>query len=320
MSKEVTHTVIVLTYNHEKYIAEALDSILLGPYQPDQIIVVDDFSSDTTVKIIENYQSVYPTILEIVKNKYNLGIFDNLNMIYKLPVKGKVVSFLAGDDIYDQNLFCDISAEIIKQSLNPLQDKFMMLPNVANLFLDGTIQKLDNTLIEGLHGFSPFQIALRSKLYSMHVGISIALYCRWERFPDDAMRKIGIYADLPHYLSNILECNLLIPIHSATTYHRVGVGITSWRQLLSPQESKYRAMRLILDKFKSVLTFSDIVYIKFNMAIDSVYVSKNITSCVRLLLLLPIGLLVEKIDRGYYLRSIFCLGKDLIQKIMKFFR
>lgn len=320
MPKEITHSVIVLAYNQEKYIAEALDSILLGPHPPDQIIVVDDCSSDSTVVIIDRYRSRYPTILEVVRNTSNLGIFDNLNMIYELPVKGEVISFLAGDDIYDQNLFFDINAEIIKLKLDPLHDKFMMLPNVANLFLDGTIQKLDNTIIEKRPEFSPFQIALRSKLYSMHVGISIALYRRWARFPVDAMSKIGIYADLPHYLSNILECNFLIPIHSATTYHRVCVGVTSWRQMLSPQESKYRAMRIILSEFNGILTISDSVYIKFNMAIDSAYVSKNIASGVKLLTLLPLGLLVEKIDKVYYLKSIYYLVKDFIKKIKKFFR
>ena len=112
MPKEITHSVIVLAYNQEKYIAEALDSLLLGPHPPDQIIVVDDCSSDSTVVIIDRYRSRYPSILEVVVNTSNLGIFDNLNMIYELPVKGEVISFLAGDDIYDQNLFCDINAEV----------------------------------------------------------------------------------------------------------------------------------------------------------------------------------------------------------------
>lgn len=320
MSKKIIHSVIVLAYNHEKYIAEALDSILCGPCPPNQIIIVDDFSTDTTLAIIEGYQARYPDILKIIRNSSNLGIFDNLNMIYELPVEGEVISFLAGDDVYDQNLFSEINAEIERQKLDPVKDKFMMLPNVANLFLDGTIQKLDNTLIEERAGFSPFQIALRSKLFSMHVGISIALYKKWARFPLDAMRKIGIYADLPHYLANILECNLLIPIHTTTTYHRVCVGVTSWKQSLTPQESKLRAMSSILNEFKNILSVSDYVYIKFNMMLDSIYISKNIFTTFKLLLLAPIGILLDPIDKGYYLRSINMLGRDFFNKYMNIFR
>lgn len=320
MPRKITHTVIVLAYNHEKYIAEALDSILLGPRSPEQVIIVDDYSDDSTVEIIEGYRCRFPTILEVIKNSKNLGIFDNLNMIYELPVKGELISFLAGDDIYDQNLFSEIDAGVIKHNLDPLKEKFMMLPNVANLFLDGTIQTLDNSVIEKHPEFSPFQIALRSRLYSMHVGISIAMYRRWARFPADAMKTTGIYADLPHYLSNILEADALIPIHSATTYHRVCVGVTSWKQRLSPQESKYRAMLIISSKFNKILTFSDNVYIKFNMAIDSAYISKSITSGTKILALFPLGLLVEKIDKSYYLKSIYMLGRDFGKKLIKFFQ
>jgi glycosyltransferase involved in cell wall biosynthesis len=320
VSKKIVHTVIVVAYNHERFISAALDSILTGEKIADQIIIVDDCSNDSTVKVIETYQVRYPHIIEVISNNTNLGVFDNLNKIYSLPVKGNIISFLAGDDIYDSSLLAEIDAEILRLKLDPLNDSFMTLPNVANILLDDTIEFLDNSLINNLSKVSPFQIALRSKLYSMHVGISFDLYRQWASFPENAMSGIGIYADLIHYLSNIKSCKSLIPVTNATTYHRVGVGMTSRSHLLSPQESKLRAMKIIESQFKSDLDFSDRIYIKYSMSIDKIYTSKSVLGLIKVLLLLPVGLLVDEVDKAYYLTSLNTLTHDLIKKINFIFR
>ncbi len=309
----------MLAYNHEHYISVALDSVFDGPRIPDQVIVVDDYSTDSTVEILRDYQKKHPRILEIIENDSNLGIFDNLNKIYDIPVKGNVVSFLAGDDVYDRSLLAEIDFELLKCSFDPHVDMFMTLPNVANLFMDGSTQNLDNSIIDSLKGVTPFQIALRSRLYSMHVGISIALYRNWARFPRNAMTDIGIFADLPHYLRNIKTCSFFIPIYSATTYHRVGVGVTSRSQRLSPQESRYRAMKLISKEFVTDLSFSDCLYLKYSMAIDSIYISKNFLGLFKVITLLPLALLVDGIDKFYYINSVLKLSVDICKKIKNLF-
>ena len=54
-------SVIVLTYNHEKYIKEALDSILMQKVNFDyEILIGDDASSDNTVKILKNIKIDIP--------------------------------------------------------------------------------------------------------------------------------------------------------------------------------------------------------------------------------------------------------------------
>ena len=48
-------SVVMATYNGEKYIKEQLDSICNQTYQIDEIIICDDKSTDNTVELIENY-------------------------------------------------------------------------------------------------------------------------------------------------------------------------------------------------------------------------------------------------------------------------
>jgi glycosyltransferase involved in cell wall biosynthesis len=50
-----TVTAVIPAYNAEKYIARAIDSALAQTHQPDEIIVVDDGSTDATAEIIKRY-------------------------------------------------------------------------------------------------------------------------------------------------------------------------------------------------------------------------------------------------------------------------
>ena len=48
-------SVVMCTYNGEKYITEQLDSIYNQIRQPDEVIIQDDKSTDDTVRIIDEY-------------------------------------------------------------------------------------------------------------------------------------------------------------------------------------------------------------------------------------------------------------------------
>ena len=48
-----TISVVIPSYNHEKYIAEAIQSVLDQTYQDFEIVITDDGSSDNSVKLIK---------------------------------------------------------------------------------------------------------------------------------------------------------------------------------------------------------------------------------------------------------------------------
>ena len=93
-------SVVVLTYNHEKYIKQALDSILMQKVNFDyEILIGDDASTDNTVKILEEYQNKYPNVIKLFLNKANLGATQNAyNVLMK--VKGKYLATCEGDDYW----------------------------------------------------------------------------------------------------------------------------------------------------------------------------------------------------------------------------
>lgn len=109
-------SVIVLTYNHEKYIKQALDSILRQKVNFDyEILIGDDASTDNTVKVLKEYKSKYSKIIKLFLNEVNLGATRNA---YNLLVnaKGKYLATCEGDDYWTDDNKLQIQVEFLEKN------------------------------------------------------------------------------------------------------------------------------------------------------------------------------------------------------------
>ena len=88
-------SVIMSTYNEEKYIETSLKSILNQTFGDFEIIIVDDASTDNTRKLIENIKD---DRIHLICNEENQGLTKNLNKALKY-VKGRYIARMDGDDI-----------------------------------------------------------------------------------------------------------------------------------------------------------------------------------------------------------------------------
>ena len=92
-----------ITYNHEPYIAEALDGFLMQETDfPFEIVVHDDASTDNTANIIREYEAKYPKILKPIyetENQYSKHD-GSLRKIMNNACKGKYIAFCEGDDYW----------------------------------------------------------------------------------------------------------------------------------------------------------------------------------------------------------------------------
>ena len=93
-------SVCLITYNHEKFIAQALDSILMQEVNYEyEIVVGEDCSTDDTRKILLEYKERYPDKIRLILREKNVGHIENLLQTYK-SCKGKYVATLDGDDYW----------------------------------------------------------------------------------------------------------------------------------------------------------------------------------------------------------------------------
>ena len=95
-------TVASVTFNHENYISESLDGILMQETDfPFEIIVHDDCSTDNTAKIIEEYAKKFPTIIKPIlqkENQYSKGV--KVFTFIEEKILGEYVAICEGDDYW----------------------------------------------------------------------------------------------------------------------------------------------------------------------------------------------------------------------------
>ena len=85
-------SIIITNYNYGKYIGECLRSCLYQSLEKKlfEVIVVDDCSSDNSLKIIQEYLGPHNKNLRIIKNKKNYGVAKSSNIAFK-KAQGKYV-------------------------------------------------------------------------------------------------------------------------------------------------------------------------------------------------------------------------------------
>lgn len=96
-------SIIVLTYNHEKYIAKALDSILMqeGNFKY-EILIGDDASQDKTVSILKSYKERYPDKIRLFLNSQNMGATKNSYQLL-IHARGRYLATCEGDDYWSDS-------------------------------------------------------------------------------------------------------------------------------------------------------------------------------------------------------------------------
>jgi len=87
-------SVVIPTYNRERYIAEAIDSVLAQTYTNVQIIVIDDGSTDNTRQVVEKYAA---DVQYVWQQNSERGASRNRGLAL---AKGDFISFLDSDDVW----------------------------------------------------------------------------------------------------------------------------------------------------------------------------------------------------------------------------
>ena len=97
-------SVSIITYNHENYIGQAIDSVLMQKVDfPYEIIIGDDNSKDKTREVLKAYKKQYPNIIQLILHPID---YDDIpgrtnNTTNLLNCSGKYIAMLDGDDFWN---------------------------------------------------------------------------------------------------------------------------------------------------------------------------------------------------------------------------
>lgn len=148
-------SIAMATYNGARYLEQQLESIFRQSYQPLEVVVSDDCSSDGTVEILERYASLGK--LKYIRNNANLGYVRNFQKVLG-ECTGELVALADQDDLWYENkidrlyeaigdnLLIHSDARLIDQDGKELADSFsrhsrkMTLPrSLTEACLNGSV-------------------------------------------------------------------------------------------------------------------------------------------------------------------------------------
>ncbi len=133
-----TISVALCTFNGDDYLQEQLNSIARQTHLPDEVVICDDGSIDSTFQILEKFEKDTPFPVRIYYNKVRLGATKNFEKAIKL-CKGEVIVLSDQDDIW------------LSQKIEKITEVFKKNPDFGYIFsnallVDGKLNLIDGTL------------------------------------------------------------------------------------------------------------------------------------------------------------------------------
>ena len=93
-------SVCMITYNHERYLAEAIEGVIRQQTSfPVELIIGEDCSKDRTREIAFEYQRRFPETIRLITSKRNIGMQQNYHRVI-MAARGKFIAFCEGDDFW----------------------------------------------------------------------------------------------------------------------------------------------------------------------------------------------------------------------------
>lgn len=95
-------SVCLITYNHERYIRQALDGVLRQDVDfPWEVVIGEDCSTDGTAAVVREYAGRFPHVVRVLDTPHNLGLNGKGNLARTLAAcTGEYVALLEGDDYW----------------------------------------------------------------------------------------------------------------------------------------------------------------------------------------------------------------------------
>jgi glycosyltransferase involved in cell wall biosynthesis len=133
-------SICCITYNHEKFIAQAIEGFLMQKTSFDfEINIGEDCSTDTTKKIIEEYIKKFPQRINLFASDSNYGAMINFKNTYS-KCNGKYITISEGDDYWTDPNKLQKQVDFLEQN----EDFAICFHNMNVIYDNDTLPHLSN--------------------------------------------------------------------------------------------------------------------------------------------------------------------------------
>lgn len=113
MYKKPKVSICMVTYNHDKFIAQAIESVLNQRTSFDyELVIGEDCSTDKTREIVLKYANKYPDKIRPMIREKNMGSAQNSLQVLS-ECRGRYIAFLEGDDYWTDPLKIEIQSNLL---------------------------------------------------------------------------------------------------------------------------------------------------------------------------------------------------------------
>ena len=259
------YSAVLTSFNSEKTLVEAIESILLQSPAPSDVVIVDDYSSDGSYEVALQQQVVNPSI-NVFRNETNMGVSFSRNLGVA-NAKEEIVLFFDDDDrslshrasVHLDNIL--LGADISYVSSTKTYPNGYGVENVSEDFL-GTLDPAHFAKYQLLGGKSLFAapascMAIKKSVFLMAGGFDVTL----KRLED---------IEFSIRLSTLNSIFSFSSIDCVARFDRGGPA------------SQFEGMsqRLILDKFKELLSDQEYQEALFKIEIRDMYFNRRFTHLI----------------------------------------
>lgn len=227
-------SIITPTYNSERYIQETIKSVQNQTYSNWEMIIVDDCSTDNTVKIIEKIQKTEPRII-LFKLEKNSGAGIARNKAIELA-QGRYIAFLDADDLW--------KPEKLEKQINFLTNNNQVFTFSFYEWIDENGNFLNKKIT------SPNPLHYSELLFCNYVGNLTGIYDTnfFGKIPMSSIRK---RQDWIYWLTVLQKIEKGYPVPESLAYYRVRQDSISSSKI-KLMKFNYQVYRQFLGKNKLI--------------------------------------------------------------------
>lgn len=200
-------SIIVPTYNSEKFIVDAIKSVIKQSFSDWEMIIVDDCSTDKTVEISESLVTDYNNV-KLLKHQENLGTGPTRNTGIEHSL-GRYIAFLDADDVW-------LPAKLEKQI------SFMQSNDIGISFTSYSFIGSDGNAIRGRVN-AVEQLDLDGYMRATGIGLSTAIIDR-EKCGDIRFANMRVRQDTYLWLSLLSNNHIAYGINECLVKYRISSG------------------------------------------------------------------------------------------------
>lgn len=143
-------SIIIPVFNGEKYLAQAIKSCLEQTYESIEVIIVNDYSTDNTLKIVNDFV-VQDKRVRLINNSENKKLPASLNIGHK-EAKGKYITWTSDDNIYQKDAIHKMYTTLLKCNSDIVYCDYLIIDDEGTITGQAKLKPIEYLMFYGVIG------------------------------------------------------------------------------------------------------------------------------------------------------------------------